>query len=389
MNETLDKLEKESIEEMEKLQNIVKNGIQSDIDSSADILVKIQRLLDDLQKHGNNSETFAFQAFKKCLQKLADADKLLKYIQPDDYQIQFNPDLSCNKLLASLKPFGEFHVIPGFPSSGTDHAFTVASQQTYNVKTKSDDTMCSISGISRLPDGPIALVDNGNSKIKLLNPSTFSVISELKLPPAPFEICHTSGTEMAITVCLCTNSQLYRSKVQFVKVEHGKLVRSKTFKLRHECRGIAYHNGQLYIGSANTLYVYSMSGEQLSKLYEDKTCVCRFCLSDNGVTIYITNFDKHLLITLYRSGQLQSEFSSSKLEKPVGVCTADNGTIFVSGQDSCKILQVDSDGRRELSTVATHTDGIKQPRSLCYDKTTRQLIAGQRESDKIVVFELK
>lgn len=144
--------------------------------------------------------------------------------------------------------------------------------------------------------------------------------------------------------------------------------------------GIAYYNDQLFVGSNTALYVYSLSGKKIKKLYEDISggvTVNRFSLSVGGSIIYITKWDKNLLLTLDISRKQLSTITDSELQGPQGVCVADNSSVFVSGQNSHTILQVDKKGRRKITTLATQDDGVNLPQTLCYDRKTHTLLVGQ------------
>ncbi|KAH3768917.1 hypothetical protein DPMN_170135 [Dreissena polymorpha] len=121
----------------------------------------------------------------------------------------------------------------------------------------------------------------------------------------------------------------------------------------HRCRGgVTFNTGYLYITSGNALYQYSMTGQQLKKLYEDtareftvyKTAIC-------VGKIYVTNSSHHKLITLAMDGTLLSTFTDQELIGPKDVHVTFAGQVLVCGQDSNTILQIDGDGQRETYNI--------------------------------------
>ncbi|KAH3701691.1 hypothetical protein DPMN_076683 [Dreissena polymorpha] len=65
------------------------------------------------------------------------------------------------------------------------------------------------------------------------------------------------------------------------------------------------------------------------------------------------------------------------------------GQVLVCGGESGTILQVDSNGKRKLATIATREDGLVEPLSVCYNSITASIIVGLCWLDSIIVFNVK
>lgn len=122
-----------------------------------------------MQKFGvwAKSETFAYQAFLKCQEKLKTAEEKLREMEAKDFDIYFTRNPVVVDLPSSIQTLGEFHVTPSLPKV-TDCIYTVATEQVYNVGTGEDLVTCHITGICLLPDGKTVIVDQANTKVKLL-----------------------------------------------------------------------------------------------------------------------------------------------------------------------------------------------------------------------------
>jgi len=69
------------------------------------------------------------------------------------------------------------------------------------------------------------------------------------------------------------------------------------------------------------------------------------------------------------------------------VCILDNGHVLVGGAQSNNVLQFDGDGRK-VGELLKEEDGVKKPKSLCYDANRSRLVVIMDETDTIKVFDL-
>ncbi|KAH3748985.1 hypothetical protein DPMN_183474 [Dreissena polymorpha] len=71
-------------------------------------------------------------------------------------------------------------------------------------------------------------------------------------------------------------------------------------------------------------------------------------------------------------------FTDPALAKPIGVIVTPSGQVLVCGgkYPNFYIIQLDSEGKRKLATLATDMDGIVNPWSVCYNRHTACIIVG-------------
>lgn len=392
LNQILDKVEADSIKEMDTRLAILVEQCLSDKDTCSGFIDNIQKLLYDIQTMGRTCDELAFQGYKKCSEETLNAHSLLTVVQNVDYQLKFSFDARIEHFLSSLETLGSFQVTSArceeifensentLPLKRHEQAYTVAKMERINICTSGDTTKCYISGICQLSDGQTAIVDHNNTKVKLLSSTTYRVLDEIVVPPAPHAICYTTGSELVVTVVEYKAKTYYRKELQFINAAKGKLSHSRTIKLDHGCFGIAYRDNHLYIGSWNAIHLYNLTGKKLHDLYDEygkRSTVCRFSLSDDRSRIYVTDHDKYLFITLDSLGHKLSKLSDPQLQMPTGLCVEDNGSVFVCGWDSNTVVQVDREGKKKMTTLVTGADGVRGPESLCYDRKARTLLVGQ------------
>ncbi|XP_052247344.1 uncharacterized protein LOC127855636 [Dreissena polymorpha] len=269
----------------------------------------------------------------------------------------------------------------------SNKVFNVQSNTVHYVRIPSDSDECRISGICVLPDGQVLVIDRRNKNVKLLN-QQYQVVSHWDVTARPCDMCQITPSEVAVAVDV-NDSNIH--EVQFITVIQGKLVLGRKFQLQHECKGIAHHQGDLFVTSGQELYKYTLNGKQICSIYEDRSfeyTVYKCAVSPTGDRLYITNYRQDKLLTLARDGTLLATYTDPALVYPLGLHVTPAGQVLVCGRWFNTVLQVGWEGESKLAKLATQEDGVSWPLSVCYSSTTSSIIVGQGD-DNILVFRVE
>ncbi|KAH3749518.1 hypothetical protein DPMN_184016 [Dreissena polymorpha] len=98
---------------------------------------------------------------------------------------------------------------------------------------------------------------------------------------------------------------------------------------------------------------------------------------------------QHKLLTLATDGTLLSTFTDPDLKWPNGVRVTPSGQVIVCGSDTDTVIQVDREGRKKLTTLASQKEGLSSHSSVCYISNSHQIIVGMMNDNKIIVMKLK
>ncbi|XP_052237735.1 uncharacterized protein LOC127849052 [Dreissena polymorpha] len=153
--------------------------------------------------------------------------------------------------------------------------------------------------------------------------------------------------------------------LHIISVRNDRLEKGRKLQLSHKCVGIAHHEDALYVTFGTALYQYTLNGNLVKELYEDTTgynTVYSCAVNLKSDKIYVTSLHKHSLLTLDKDGNAISTFTDIDLKGPQGVHVTPSGQVLVCGETTHTIIQVDSDGKKKLATLATKKDGINGPR---------------------------
>ncbi|XP_052781939.1 uncharacterized protein LOC128218327 [Mya arenaria] len=393
INDILDKMEKTTVQELDRLVADQDMSIKKDMESCTQMHDELKNIIDDIQSIDSSGEPPLYIGFRKCEEKIKQAKEILQNMSSVvKYDLTFRKHNGIEDNLSSMKTFGELNewnvfgkqpLISLFPR---DHVFGIKGYKEYNVKMSSDKDKCDILGICELPGGEIVITDFTNMKVKLLD-QEYRVVDHCDVPKYPFDVCHIGWNEVVV----CVNNNDGICELHFINIAKGKLVTTRKLSLSHRCYGAAQHGNNLYISSNTALYVYTMTGKLVKKLYEDKSgdnTVMRIAICNDGKTIYITNFSNNQLITLDNNGNKLATFTDPDLVAPDGVHSTTAGHVFVCCFNSNTVLQVDQDGKTKLATQARKQDGVHHPQVLFFSSRTSSLVVAG-EKDTLLVLNVR
>lgn len=176
----------------------------------------------------------------------------------------------------------------------------------------------------------------------------------------------------------------YNGEIYILKVENEGFSCTRTIRLNAGCEGIEHFRGHLYVGYNQSLNIFTTDGKFVKKLYTG--CVLRLAIGEDGKNIYVVNgYITNCLVTLDDHGNALSTLQDEELVVPTSIAAADNGSVFVCGRKLCSIIQVDKDGKKKLTTLATVENGLVSPDALFFDGTTSELLVGQAENSVLVM----
>ncbi|XP_052779011.1 uncharacterized protein LOC128216475 [Mya arenaria] len=371
INQILDKLEKKTVEQLDRIMEDLEKTIKDDLETCAHIHDQLSTMITKIKQiAGINKENSSYIGFRKCQSKLSEAECLVQKIQGKE-QMMFKSDKDVLSFLRKFNSLGNVDSI---------HVYKAQSSSRCEVRIKKDKKECDIVGICELSSGEVVVADKTNSRVKLLS-SQYVVISNCKMPSPPQNLCHTTGSEVAVAVGDINTTV----GIHFLTVTKNKLQAVRKFTTDHNFYSIAHHQGQLYVCSQNALYVYTLDGNIIKKICFDNFPSC-VCVSPDGESIYVTIRGK--LITLDTSGRVYSTVEDPDLGELSGLCVSPSGHVFVCGRGSHTVVQVDQEGRRKLTTVVRQADGLWLPQSVWFSEQTSTLMVGNDGKDDITVVKL-
>ncbi|XP_052781463.1 uncharacterized protein LOC128218010 [Mya arenaria] len=378
INQILDKLEKRTVEQLDSMMEDLEKSIKDDLEACAHMHDKLGIMIAKLKKSASkNKESSSYIGFRKCESKLSEANCLVQEIKEKE-RMKFKSDENVLPFLRNLNSLGNVDNV---------YVYKAQSSSLYKVHMYK----CNIEGICELPSGEVVIAERNNDRLMLLN-RQFEVIGHCHLPLPPRHMCHTKGSEVAVAVTGIDASTISTMHaIHFHALTKGKLQSVRKFTIDFQCISIAHHLEKLYLCSFNALYLYTMNGNIIQKLYEDNSSyrtMHNCAVSPDGERIYVTNQIHSKFITLDTSGQVLSTVEDPDLKYPSGLCVSPSGHVFVCGETSNTVVQVVPEGRKKLVIVAREVDGLCSPHSVWFSEQTSTLIIGNLSNNSITVVKL-
>ena len=381
-----DCMERCTVSEVERQTQTLEGKIQTDFDTLDDVMKKLGTLHNELKECDKNNEATTFIIATKCEDMIWKSKAMLQaFAYNDDFKMVFKQTDEMKEFLSTQKILGKVICTGGKrPQPRPDHLFKVEKRNHFHVRETADSRKCNISGMCALPSGELVLADNYNSKLKLMD-YNYKIIATCEVPNFPQDVCCTDHREVVVAV----NNYSARHEIIFVRIRPGRLERTRSINVQHNCYGVTHHSEVLYVATYTAVHAYDMKTSKGRELYSDETedhTACKCAVSSCGGQIFVTDNSNSKLIALNTNGTTLYSISHTELTGPSDVHTTPSGHVFVSCFSAGTVWQISN--THKMSTLVNGTNSLTRPTALCLN-SNNALIVAQHENDDIVVFELQ
>jgi hypothetical protein len=257
----------------------------------------------------------------------------------------------------------------------------------YSVRLRSDKETCCIFDVCLTTGGSIVCTDGTNKKLKKLDRS-YNLIEHLDMPSSPVCLCEVDSTQLAVTMW-------DNKKVQFVFQQPLKLGRCLT--VGDVCRGIAIHDGKLYVCCGGDkknsegpghIEVYDINGGLLKTFYEGLIFPFHIKAATDG-ELFVAD-DRDSIGKLFKVNTHDFSMSEIHIKSLTDVgrfCRIGDGQLCIPGYTSNNIVIITEDGKEEQEML-TVKDGIVKPLNMIFNETQSQLVVSLDDSNVIKVYDV-
>ena len=378
INNVIDKLEERTVSELEETFSEKEMEL-------TDKLENMQEVFDSSNEMNDEANVQLELHYKNIMETL-------RNLQKEEEEPNIESDIVFTRNIKVLELLESFHSLGFCDLKEKQDLYQIQSSQTINITHDSDTEICSVHSCCFTSFGDILMSDYKNKSVKVVDGSAYNVKDVLSFQLHPLFICEVNENEAAVTLAE-TKHFGGDNKIQFMSTNNNKLVLTRTIKLDHCCSGIGVVNNMIYVSNERKrVYIYDMKGKLQRTLYLDQSGNELFSKShaiiesQNKKRVHVTDLDKGL-VTFDADGHFLWRFSGEQLEMAWAVCTDGKGNIFVSGGNSCNVIQIGSDGTY-LGEVVSKISKIKDPQAICFDKRKSRLVLTKYNSNTVHIFSV-
>ncbi|XP_053384924.1 uncharacterized protein LOC128550268 [Mercenaria mercenaria] len=386
INECLDQLQQKIQKDADKKKSNDKIIIQMVLDECANVSSDIKKLQSSLQVDrslGQNGQLYITMKRAESKLKSDVVQKAGENLAKTDMQYTFERNADVESMLSKHSVFGKLNFSTSFvTSTKKKHIKTLTHKEDINVRTKSDSSLynCCIIGCAILPSNKLVLGDCNESKLKVVDRQSKTLIEEKHLDNKPSDIAVLSQNLIAVTVT--GNEEILIMKTA------GKLTTVRKIPLYADFCGITYRQDHLYAVCRNPkrILVMDIQGnvENTISLNNDIFCAPRYIVvSKDSRHIYISDFKNDHIVSITLQGDVSAVYNHENISEPQGMVMLDDGSLLVCCYNST-IHHISGDLKQGQIVI----DGLSYPQSICYSHHHDEVYIGCW-GDQLKVFGMK
>ncbi|XP_052778814.1 uncharacterized protein LOC128216288 [Mya arenaria] len=259
--------------------------------------------------------------------------------------------------------------IPALNQSRTDLSQSLFSKlPDIPVEGSTDNRDCFLNSLALMPGDRLLLADFNNNSVMHVDTTTNKMVSQVKLPGGPWDLCLLPGDRAAVTLPK-------EKKIQFVSTQ-GNVTLQKVVKVDGKCHGIYFCDDNLIVSFSFPPKVVLMnmkvkvkksadkdsSGKPLF-LYPEYLTVTRE--SQTPPVIYVTDWGTSTITKLSISVEVLQTYIDPILRSPRGLAAVGDNQLLLCGRASDNILFLDT-FTGEITQLMGKKEGIEGPYSVVY-----------------------
>ncbi|XP_052782011.1 uncharacterized protein LOC128218391 [Mya arenaria] len=383
INQLLDKRENELLGEIDRKKRESETLLNEMKASCQDIKTATEKLKAELQaKEVNNNQLFisGTRAIKELVGLQSSFENIRRRGQVQ--HSKFSRDPETEQLLCSNAAIGRVDQVasdladrqtqPQWPALNQSRADLSQSQFSklpdIPVKTAADTRNCFLTGVAFLSGERLLLADCHNCSVKLADTTTNKMVSQVKLPGDPWDLCLLPGDRAAVTLPGL-------KKIQFVSTQ-GNVTLQDVVEVDGLCYGIDFCDDNLIVSFFGPCKVVlmDMKGKVKKSVDKDSSGKPLFQLpcyltvtreSQTPPVIYVSDWPTHTITKLNISLEVLQSYQDPILESPRGLAAVGDNQLLVCGCVSNNIL-LRNTLTGKITKLLGKEEGIESPHSVAY-----------------------
>lgn len=375
MSKRLDAFEKEALQSLDAIFTEYKENTESHLKEADRCLTS----------HSENLKTMTVdeeEIFKR-INECKESKRAIKQIQNALHKLkvqiadtEFIPDSNLTDVISKVTTLGVCRL--SFRRDPTVLYEVIEKREVRMVSEKSSHD-CNITGAALMPDGRVLLADRSNKRLVRLDTVSNGVKDYVNFQTEPWSVCSIHASEAAVSFPEEQNN------VKFIRIDK-KMRISRSLKLRHTCRALAYDGEELLVTDQGIFVsIYTLDGTLLRKFSKNGHFDSRLtdfhsiAVKDN--LIVVADWNEGLL-AFDKNGQIVWKYDDRDLKRAGGLCFDKNGNVIACGSQSINLIQINGNGKK-IGEIANSSNGLVYPTTVCFDEQRALIIVAQQEANTV------
>ncbi|CAC5395530.1 unnamed protein product [Mytilus coruscus] len=380
------------LSEVEKQENKEICQLLKLLEEKENEIVESQRKIENIKQ--NASDLQAFLAFKQLEKDVYLNDEFLQ--SPFDkhtikqYSLIYQPNATLQNFVFNVETFGKVlietkqHDTILTTSKRKQAQMTVKEAKSTSIDDISLKLHMTINGTGNYVFGCCMLPDNktiftnhySNSLRNLKKDGSFDC--DLNTSHSTYDVeCINKDT------LVVTSGNSSSKCIDIVDIKYNRV--NKNIPLDLFAYAIAGTDGGLfYSGKETGIKMINLQDETVRQIVREEKLPEDCYIATFANNIYQTKSTEHFVICHDLKGNRQWTFKKDNVLKyPVGISVDNNGNVFVVGCHSQNVVVVSADGKKHKEVLSSK-DGLSNPWSLHYDRSTNQLLVANVHSSAFI-----
>ncbi|XP_045174588.2 uncharacterized protein LOC123535893 [Mercenaria mercenaria] len=364
-------------------QQAVKKVLETCTKNSSEIK-QLQSRLQDYKASQQNGQLYITMKQAKSKLKSDEIKEADRSLEMTNMQYVFEQNQGLENMLSTQNAFGKLTLSSSVViSKETKLIDKLTHKENINVQTDSDQSECWISGCVVLSSDRLVAADVNNGKLKVVDTKNKAVIEESKLYSNPWDIAALPQDRIAVTM-------IWKKEILIISTA-GKLTLVRKCPVKGDCRGIAYHQGHLYIVSIvpRCVFITDTQGnvQNTILLDEKRVGIPSFLLLSKDLShIFISDRDRNSVISITLQGDISAEYKNKDFKNPQGMMMLEDGSLLVCCCREDGIIHHISVDMKQCHTMI---EDLSCPSSMCYNRDQHEVYVGCSYSNEMIVLSAK
>ncbi|XP_045208520.2 E3 ubiquitin-protein ligase TRIM71-like [Mercenaria mercenaria] len=249
----------------------------------------------------------------------------------------------------------------------------------FNIGSCKDEVEPSVGGLAVVQKHYLAVSDNSNKTVKIVDTRNDRVTSEISLDcDYVWNVTSIKGDQIVVSMS-SDESYFYSNLLILAVSKDGALSKNNLITTKAVAFDLVGIEQSLYILDLNNIIVIDIQGNVLKEIICGTT-YRSIAVSTDKNTIYLINGNNNSVQSMTLNGQVTATYKDKRLKCPWGVTVDNEGFVYVRSSDSIHQLTKDC---TKVQVIIEDVFGT----SITYSGTNNRLYMG--DGDKVKVYELK